>query len=257
MVYAKSYFDGAETFLTPKIIEEIYSKDSLLEQEAIFTISLDTRTRILLEAFLFMQNAGKSDFLDFTYDIGNDFIHKCVLLRERYELLKGQNSSKLDLAFMICESEDSLVDEQLVARLEKCKNEALASKHLTENFLKKEVEDVIYYVKDAGEEVPYWVSVLSTHANLSKIRPTYCTGESNALEGYSILQGETPEIALKDLVRFRNKLIDQMVYTTEAYNHVIRAERVSLSIQKALEVIAIEHRCTSMAELIEVLEEVI
>lgn len=264
MVYTKGYFEGAESTMLPVFFKDDDLEKCIKDEEIIYTITLDTNTKILLEAFLLISNIDnddfrKRDFVQYTEKIGSPFKARCILMEQRFRMVKGFNTSRLELLFFICENADYFLDDKiLIAGLEFCKSRVLLSKHLTANYLKIEKKETIYYVKEAGEDLPYWVGPLFTFANYSLKEPTIHVGQDNVFEDFPVdIEQELSGFLFTELKRLVNSLVNQMIFTIESYNQVIKLENIPAIVQRVVETVTLEHQCTNMRDLIIRLEEVL
>lgn len=264
MVYTKGYYEGAETFLIPKTIKDFDYEDDTKNFSAIYTISLNIETRILLEAYLLMLNIESRNttyrkFREYTKEINSPFVARCVLMEQRFRMLKGRNTSKLEMIFFICENADYFLDDKiLIDKLDLCVNRAICSKHLDSDFMKRTRKDTIYYMKKAGEDLPQWVNPLFTFINISTDRPTILADTDELFTDFPVnVEDSLNGFLNMELKKLLNSLVNQMIFTTESYEQIVKLENVPAVAQRYIESIALEYRCTGIGELITKLEEVL
>ena len=262
MIYTKSYFDGVESLLLPMNLEQVEDDSAF---EAVYTVSLDYQTRLLVEAFLLIQNEDdeeyreQREFLKIVKETGSDFVSRCLKMSQRFRMLKGYNTTKLELIFFICQNASYILeDSELLRFLENCSSDVEASEHLTQNFLKKEIKDTVYYVKEYACETPACINTLATYTNKSLERPVIVKDTAKDFGDFPVdLSEEITGFFAVELKKVLHKLIDQMIISDDCYRQLVKMGNVPVGVQRYMETLALEHRCKNLSELIIKIEEVL
>lgn len=265
-MYTQGYFAGVGTVLLPELIDAVDYRQRLESSACIYTISLDTDTRVLAEAYLTIsafikEEVIQRDFLKYAEKLGSSFEQKCFKLAKRFSVLhEGSFLSNARILFYVIENSPFLLDgdDPLMEGLQQCVRDAIKAECKEENHLKQKVKDVVYYVKQPTEKLPEWVEPLATFINLSAEHPTEIPLSYEIFKDFPAYFGEgIPAHLALEIKKLLNFLIDQMIYSTEGYERIIKLERLSPLLQVYVESLILEHKITSVHELVIKLEEVL